>query len=343
MNRPRDRESGKGLLPRMEARPLKNGGFSYRYHPAGGAPIALGRDRETAIRKVLDLNGDNSDRGTVAELWRLYQQAPEWDALAESTRTDYLQCATPLLKTFGKMRAAAVRPAHVNRYLRVERADAPVRANREAALLSNLMNVAVNRGELDANPCRQVRRNTERPRSEAPEIGALAGFLAWANAEGGSAPVLASMAEFAALVGARRMEFIGLQWTQVGDDAVRLIRGKQRGRKQVVDVVAISPALASLLERLRGRAKDARIGPVFPTIKSDQPYTESGFKTMWNRLMTRAVDAGIVTQRFTFHDLRAYYATQHKIQRGALPDMHSNPATTARVYDRSKEAKRGAL
>lgn len=340
MNRPRDRESGKGLLPRMEARPLRSGGFTYRYHPLGGKPIALGRDRDAAIRKVLDLNGDNSDRGTVGELWRLYLESDAWQALAESTRVDFTQSSKQLLPVFGAMRAASVKPSHLNRYLRVERKAAPVRANREMALLSNLLNLGVERGDLDANPCKQIRRNKEAPRPEAPEAGALASFLRWAEP---IAPTLAGMAEFAALVGARRMEFLRLQWTQWGPDAVRMIRGKQRNDREVVDVVAMSAALASLGDRLRARAADARHGPVFPTERKNQPYTESGFKAVWNRLVLRAIAEGVIERRFTFHDLRAYYATQHKLQRGALPDLHANPATTARVYDRSKESKRGAL
>lgn len=343
MNRPRDRLSATGLLPRMEAHPLKNGAFSYRYHPIGAKPIQLGRDRDAAIRKVLDLNGDNSDHGTVAELWRLYQESDEWAVLAEASRADYAQCSVRVLRTFGKMPAGAIQPKHLNRYLRVERKDAPVRANREFALLSNLLKMAVGRGDLDRNPCKEVSRNKEAPRSEAPAIEALSAFLTWAQARDGSARTIAAMAEFAALVGARRMEFIDLQWTQVGADAVRLMRGKQRTGKVVIDVVALSPALTDLLDRLRVTANDPRVGPVFPTSKANQPYTESGFKTMWGRLVDRAVEAGILTRRFTFHDLRAFYATQHKATRGALPDLHKNPATTARVYDRSTEVKRGAL
>ncbi len=342
MGRPKDRESSRGLLLRMEARPLKSGGVSYRYHPIGSKPIALGRDRDAAIRQVLDLNGDNGDRGTLAELWRLYQESEDWRALADSSRTDYTQCSLHVLRVFGKMHPAAIKPPHLNRYLRVERKDAPVRANREFALLSNLLKLAVSRGGLDVNPCREVSRNRERPRPEAPEERTLAAFLAWAQGQDGSARVIAAMAEFAALVGARRMEFIRLQWPQVGDEAVRLIRGKQRGR-EVVDVIAMSPALADLIARLRAAAEDPRIGPVFPTFKANQPYTERGFMTMWGRLVKRAIEAGIIAKRFTFHDLRAYYATQHKLQRGALPDLHANPATTARVYDRSRESKRGAL
>ena len=31
------------------------------------------------------------------------------------------------------------------------------------------------------------------------------------------------------------------------------------------------------------------------------------------------------------------------IQRGALPDLHANPGTTARIYDRTKVVKRNSL
>lgn len=48
-------------------------------------------------------------------------------------------------------------------------------------------------------------------------------------------------------------------------------------------------------------------------------------------------------QRFSFHDLRAFYTTEHKRLHGELPDLHKNRDTTARVYDRSREVKRRSL
>ena len=343
--RHRDRVSNAGLLSRMEARPLKSGGFSYRFHPIDGKPIALGRDREAAIRKVLDLTGETGDVGTVNQMWRLYQESDDWKELADGSKDDYRRCSKKLLEVFGKMRAAAVRPAHINRYLRVHRAGAPIRANREAALLSNLMKVAVNRGDMDENPCKQVSRNTERPRTVAPEKAELESFVRWAQGEGGgeSGPVISSMAEYAALSGSRRMEFLRLQWPQVGENEVRQFRGKQRGQVEIVDVIHISPALRAVLDRQRAKAIDGRVGPVFPTARRMQPYTESGFKTMWNKLMGRAIKAGAVTRRFTFHDLRAYYATTYKKERGTLPDLHKDPGTTAKIYDRNTEVSRDAL
>jgi uncharacterized membrane protein len=128
------------------------------------------------------------------ELWRLYQESRAWADLAEDTRKDYEQAAKPLLKVFGAMPPASIKPAHIARYMRVERADAPKRANKEKALLSNLFNVGIERGDLETNPCKQVRKNKEKPRNEAPSSNTLAVFLEWAWAQSGQSQVLAGMA-----------------------------------------------------------------------------------------------------------------------------------------------------
>lgn len=338
--KPKDRYSAAGLLPRMEARPWKGGGkVSYRYHPVGDKPIALGTDKNAAIQKVLDLSGKGDDAGTVRELWRLYQASPGWALLAEATRTDYTQCSVEVLATFGPSRAALIRPTDINRYLRVERAAAPVRANRETALLSNLFNLGIERGDLDTNPCKQIRRNKEQPRTEAPETAVLGAFVDWLVSAGGQRKVIAQMAEFAAYGGNRRIEFLRLTWQQVDRTAgvIRVERAKQRGAV-VWEKIDIGPQMAALLDRIdRGEATW-----VFRN-RMGNPYTSRGFQANWGKFMAEAVNLGVVSRRFTFHDLRAYYVTLHRTERGNLPELHKNPATTARIYDRRKESKRGAM
>jgi integrase len=327
----------------MEAVPRK-GGFTYRYHPIGGKPIGLGRDREAAIRAVLDMNNNNTDRGTIAELWRLYSdpKSQSWPALSAATRDDYTQSSRQLLPIFGSMAPAHIKPAHIARYLRVERGASPVRANREFALLSNLLNLAVERGELEANPAKQVRRNKERPRKQAPEANLLAGFLEWAWAQKGQSQILAGMAEFASITGNRGAEFRLLTWPQVGGAELRIMRAKQHGGNEVVEVIPVSPALADLLARMRALAKDTRHGFVFTT-KTGGPYTAQNFKLGFARLKTAAKTAGKLEKNFTLHDLRSYYVTQYKAKFGSLPDIHADPATTARVYDSSKVVNRKTL
>lgn len=340
-----------GLLPRMEARPRKVG-FTYRYHPVGGKPINLGQDRIAAIRKVLDLTSAGDDLGTIGRLWTQFQDTKGWKRYSQYTRDDYTQCSGPLIKTFGDMRASDIDATHVSRYLRIEREAAPVRANREVALLSNLIGFAIDRGEAKHNPCREVRRNEEQPRTEAPDPEQFAAFAAWLAGQGAQRAIIGMAAEYAAYAGNRKVEFLDLAWPQIDEKQgfVRVKRAKQRGKKrgEVIEQIGITPALSELIGRLRAVATARRKddGPeslyVFPT-RTGSAYTQSGFKAMWGKLMNSALEKKVIQTRFTFHDLRAYYVTQYKGQIGALPDLHANPATTARVYDRNKVVKRKAL
>lgn len=344
MNRPRDRASAAGLLPRMEARPRKDGLTTYRYHPVGGKPINLGTDRAAACRRVLDMLGEGDDIGTVARLWEQYQASPYWSALAERTQADYREYSAPLLRVFGTMRAAEITAPMVARYLRTERAEAPKRANREVSLFGNLIGLAIERGEAELNPCRGglVKRNPERPRQSAPEAADIAALIAHAHAKGGQWVVIVAAAEFAALVGARQAEMLRLHWPQWSPDEVRLRRAKQRKGVEKVERIESSSALFSLRERLQALATNPTLGAVFPN-RQGNPYTSAGYAAMWGKLMREAVAAGAVRTRFTCHDLRAYYTTEYKRRMGLLPDMHASPTTTARTYERSKVARRKAL
>lgn len=343
--RRRDRKSQDGMLPRMEARPLKNGGQSYRYHPVGGKPINLGRDKAEAIRKVLDLTGRSDDDGTFAFMWRTYKSRPEYKKLAESTKGQYGDNWLELEKRFGKMHVAGLRPMHIDRYLRVERASAPIVANREFAVLSNLCKLAAAMGYIDRNPCKEVSRNPETPRDMLVEKSVFQKFVAWALQQGPSAVVLVSMAQFSALAGNRRAEFRTLHWPQVDEmeDLIRMQRAKQRQGKQKRELVSVSVALQVVIDRMKALKTYSPMGPVFPAPRTGRPYSEPGFKAMWGRLMTDALDEKVVEERFTFHDLRAHYTTYYKLKHGELPELHADKKTTEGVYERSKEVRRAAL
>ena len=45
---------------------------------------------------------------------------------------------------------------------------------------------------------------------------------------------------------------------------------------------------------------------------------------------------------FTFHDMRAYYMTRSKQQTVKQPDIHTSPATMARVYERNADVSRAS-
>lgn len=343
--RTRDRRSAEGLLPRMEAIPRKNG-FTYRYHPVGAKPINLGHDRIAACRKVLDLLGQRDTFGTVEWVWEQFQENHRWKKLAEGTKADYRLAWKQIAKTFAKVQISGIDAPTVARYVNIERAGSPRRATIEKALLSNIFRHGITLGVCSTNPTTGVETPPSEPRTEAPDAAVLAGFLSWLDQQTPQQRIVGMAAEYMSLAGSRRVEFLDLTRPQVDRAAgvIRTKRAKQRGKKrgEVIELVEITPKLAALLDRIDALNRDCLY--LFPT-QGNNAYTTEGFEAMWQRIVAKAIKAGVLKkeQRFTFHDLRAYYTTQHKKETGALPDLHANPATTARVYDRNKEVRRRAL
>lgn len=352
MNRPRDRRSTIGLLPRMEARPWRDGKtITYRYHPVGGKPMNLGTNLTTAVRRVLDINGLGQHHGTLRWVWERFTDdrapSPKWAKLANGTRADYRTAWKQINARLGHMPIAAIDSTIVARYVHVERADAPRRADIEKALLSRLFGHGIRLGVCTVNATIGVEPHGSEPRTEAPSPVVLQRFLSWLSGQTRQRRVIGLAAEFASLAGSRQSEFLSLTRPQVDRVAglIRLIRAKQRGKKreQLIDVVEITPRMAELLDRIEA-GMDPDCPYYFPT-RLGNAYTSRGFRTMWQKVLASAIADGVLdtSARFTFHDLRAYYATQHKAERGVLPDLHKNPQTTARVYDRNKVVKRRAL
>lgn len=351
MPRTRDRHSAEGLLPRMEARPWKDGKtITYRYHPIGSKPMNLGTDKIAAMRKVLDLNGQSSHYGTLRWVWDQYQTAPRWLKLAETSRADYASAWKQIDAVLGHLQISAIDSPTVARYVHIERAKAPRRADIEKSLLSRLFGHGIKLGVCTVNATIGVEPHGSEPRTEAPKADVLARFLEWLQKQTPQRQIIGMMAEYASLAGNRRVEFLDLSWPQI-DEVVKVVRtkrAKQRGKKrgEVIELVAITPALQALIDRLKAvraqRGVDCLY--VFPS-RENNAYTDRGFKTLWQRCVLQAIKDKVMTgaDRFTFHDLRAHYTTVHKAETGHLPDLHANPATTARVYDRTKVVKRQAL
>jgi integrase len=350
MGRPRTRMSGVGLLPRMQARIWSDGKtVTYRYLPVGGKPINLGTDRLKATRQVLDLLNAAPGHGTLKWVWERFSDparpSPRWKRIAEVTRADYRQAWKQIEKVLGHMQIMHIDAPTVARYVHQERAGHPKRANTEKALLSNLFGYGITLGVCTINATIGVEPHQLVARTTAPDGKVLEKFLAWLDQQTPQRRIVGMAAEYASLAGNRKAEFLHLTWPQVSraDGVIRTIRAKQRGGKkeQIVEVVQIGPELGALLDRLQALPRAADCLAVF-TDRGGNAYGARAFKTLWGRVVLDAIEAKVLKkeQRFTFHDLRAYYATRHKKVLGALPDLHANPATTARVYDRSREVGR---
>lgn len=352
MARPRERASAMGLLPRMESRPWSDGKtVTYRYHPVGKKPINLGTDKQAALRQVLDMNGqERNETGTLRWVWDKFCESPRWLRLADATRTDYQSAWRQISERLGHMHMAEITTFVVARYIHIERATAPRRADIEKSLLSRLFGHAIKLGACTVNSTIGVEPHGSEARTMAVDALVLAKFLAWLELQTPQRRIIGMAAEYASLAGNRKAEFLDLTWQQIDEAAgvVRTIRAKQRGKQRgnVTELVAITPKLQALINRLKclRAARGIDCDYVFPT-RDNNAYSARGFKTLWQRCVLQAMEEKVLAKedRFTFHDLRAYYATAHKQAHGVLPDLHKNAAVTAQVYDRNTEVRREAL
>lgn len=352
MSRHKDRQSALGLLPRMEARPWAGGKtVTYRYHKHGEKkPINLGTDKAAALQRVLDMNGQTDGIGTLRWVMTQFRLSTRWKKYSEGTRDDYELAWKQIDSRLGAMQTASITSTIVARYVHIERVSAPRRADIEKSLLSRLFGHGIKLGVCSVNATIGVEPHGSEARDVKPLEDVLVGFLAWLEKQTPQRRIIGMAAEYASLAGSRKVEFLDLSWPQVDRAArqVRTFRAKQRGKRrgEVVDVVEITPKLDALLDRLEALRAERGVEClyVFPT-RGNNAYSARGFKTLWQRCVLAAIEEDKLSMeaRFTFHDLRAYYASMHKTETGTLPDLHKNPETTARVYDRNREVKRRAL
>lgn len=146
----RRRTKNLDLPPKMHRK-----GRAYYY---GRAWAPLGSDFPAALRKYAELHGSFAGSGpaTFADAANAYL-AHELHKKAPATQRHYTAQLKLLVTVFGRTPLDRIRPVHVGQYLE-RRADSPIAATREKALLSAVLTFARRTGLTDApNPCAGIR------------------------------------------------------------------------------------------------------------------------------------------------------------------------------------------
>lgn len=316
----------------------------YRYLDPAGKWHTLGREWDREARQKHDaLSRGTAPPQTVSALLDAFLTHREAQVrtgeTSKRTLADNEQEAKTLRLVFGHMPAASVKRQHVARFLRerttVEGKPAPIRANREAALLSSAYSWAMGLREwdLNENPCYGVRRNRERPRRRYVETAELARWKRHAP------KWLRGYVLLKRLTGARQGEMLALTKASLTDSGIRYGISKT-GR---VKIVRWSWAMRAAVDSLLAghKLKRDRDGNVieFPKPADQQPLfrsrsaaamTSHGFKSAWARAM-RAYGG----PSFREHDLRAKTASDLPTAHAQELLDHSTPAMTRRVYQRA--------
>lgn len=134
--------------------------------------INLGHHLPTALQKIAEIEHTgiaNPKIFTLQKVWDEYSESPKGLlARPPGTQEDYGRAWTKIGGSLGHMKLEDIKVYHLNQYM--ERRTAKVRANREIALISILINFAKKyRGYTGENPCNRdkgVERNPEKGRKK---------------------------------------------------------------------------------------------------------------------------------------------------------------------------------
>ena len=271
---------------------------SYWYRPRYDKPINLGRDLVAAKLRWVELDNPASESGSLAALldWYLVEVAPK---KAPRTYADNIKEAVNLKSGLGHIPFRELRPHHIATYRDTRALDAPIRANREKALLSHVFTKAIERGWVDLNPCTGVKRNPEHKRERYIEDEEF--WKVYNLAE-------RSVQRMMILIyrTAQRPEDLlkcgpaNIKKVRSGDSEIKVLRIIQNKTGATVDV-RIEGDLADLVDEcLSGKI----VHSYFVNTRQGKRYTYSGITSMF----TRYVKSSLVPD-FGMYDLKGKAAT----------------------------------
>jgi integrase len=250
----------------------------------------------------------NAPRKTIEWLFAQYLTSSQHRQKSPKTQREYEKNAKTLCDTptksggpFGLVDAERITPGVIRKYIdNRQTADgqpAPVAANREVAFMSVAFSWAVERDLIKDNPCKAVRRNSEKPRTRYVTDAEYKAIYDLAKPW----PQIQTAMELAYLCRMRLCEVLDARQSDIIPDTGLLIRRTKGSRDTITlwnDRLLLAIAACSRFPK--------------PPIKTDHHLirgqkgdrlTESGFQTLWQRLMVHAAELGHT--RFTFHDLKA--------------------------------------
>ena len=323
------------LPPRMVrvARTLKSGkqwvGYYYltvRDEAGKRKHIPLGTDLAQAKRKWAELENKPVDVGTMRAVFDRYMRDVV-PGKAVRTQKDNEREMAFLRRVFDSAPVNAVTPAHIAQYRDRRGAKAPVRANRELALLSHVFNKAREWGlRTGDNPCKGVQKLKEQPRDYYATDAVYSAVYAAAG------QTMQDAMDLAYLTGQRPADVTKMTWQDVQDGALMVKQNKTKTRLRIL----IEGGLADLLARIRGRPHVS----LHWIVANERGRALNGWTLRQRfdnaRLAAAKANPDIAAQimAFQFRDIRPKAASETDLQHAQALLGHTTEQITDTVYRR---------
>jgi integrase len=268
-------------------------------------------------RKLADLLGP-PDTATMAGLIDRYAREVLPKKAPRTAKVQRLELAR-LATVFGPVRPLDVEPTHCWEYFTARGGTSA--AHHEVRLLSHVFTWARRWGVVKINPAQRLGLPTPKARDRYVTD---AEFLALRAI----APKMIGYAmDLTLLTALREGDILRIERKHLTNDGIELSTGKT-GKGVLIEW---SPELREVIAAALREPPQVRRAVICR--RDGKPMTESGFQSIWQRLMKKHVSAG--GTRFTFHDLRAKSLSDEPTLEGAAARAtHADPRITQRVYRR---------
>jgi integrase len=316
------------------------------YVSPSGQWHALGKewDRD-AKNRWMELTTGQAVQGTVAELLDAFLKHAEDQVRAGKRSAKTLEGNELESKTlklvFGRMGYTKVTRKHIAGFLRQRTGrdgkPAPVRANREAALLSSAYAWAMGEPqfEIEENPCYGVRRNKESPRTRYLQTVELQRF-----GRGFAPRWLRCYILLKRLTGLRQGDMLKLGRQNITGRGLEVTTGKTGKALRFSwthSLRTVANAILADQDKLNEKRKIKSLH-FFPSRYGTQ-LSAFGFKSAWQRAMNAYEAKGHA--RFWEHDIRGKTGSDaSSVARAQELLGHDSQATTQRHYRRAPASVR---
>jgi integrase len=254
----------------------------------------LGSELEAATRRYFELR-QHVTRLTLKDCFERFEREIIPQKKSPLTQRDYRAGLVFLTKAFGHFAPDELKPVHVYAYLDARAVKAKTRANREKALLSLVMSYAIRWDYITTNPCRDVKSFSEQPR-----VRYVTDEEFW-RVHDHAPPGIQKAMLLALSTGLRLSDLLALTGQNSTVRGLLVQPAKTARSTGKVLLFGWTPGLRDLM----GYPESGeRLADADPVIVGDRghAYTRSGFQSVWQRIMAKAIPNA--EARFTFHDLR---------------------------------------